>query len=301
MWSSNSRRAPHCAVLCCPALRPLQAHLYLVLEHAEAGDLRHLFEAWASVHALQQAQLQAQPGEAAPRPAMPPAMPEANARHLFMQLILALDYCHQLGIPNRDIKLENLLLAVRRDRYGCRVRDVGSPPYDRAAILSQLQITDYALKLAGVCVCARTRWCLKAADGAICHAWGSTSRRWPQRSAPPSACAGGCAGRRACMRSVGVHGQGHDQRAHDRAAQADDAMVMVMVMRGACAAQGSSPLALHGQHVHLLHGLQALTHACMHAPPCLLADFGLCKDTLQTSLPRSTVGTTQYMAPGAQT
>jgi len=38
------------------------------------------------------------------------ALPEAQARWLFQQLVLAVDYCHQIGISNRDIKLDNILL-----------------------------------------------------------------------------------------------------------------------------------------------------------------------------------------------
>ena len=32
-------------------------------------------------------------------------MPESDARCLFQQLIVAVDYCHKLGIANRDIKV----------------------------------------------------------------------------------------------------------------------------------------------------------------------------------------------------
>lgn len=38
------------------------------------------------------------------------ALPEPQARWLFQQLILALDYCHRIGVSNRDIKLDNILL-----------------------------------------------------------------------------------------------------------------------------------------------------------------------------------------------
>jgi len=33
-------------------------------------------------------------------------------RWFFQQLIIGLDYCHKMGIFNRDIKLENTLLQV---------------------------------------------------------------------------------------------------------------------------------------------------------------------------------------------
>jgi hypothetical protein len=38
---------------------------------------------------------------------------EAVARWFFQQLAVAVDYCHKRGVANRDIKLENTLLAVR--------------------------------------------------------------------------------------------------------------------------------------------------------------------------------------------
>lgn len=37
-------------------------------------------------------------------------LPEEGARHLFQELLVAVDYCHRLGIVNRDIKLDNLML-----------------------------------------------------------------------------------------------------------------------------------------------------------------------------------------------
>jgi serine/threonine-protein kinase SRK2 len=38
-------------------------------------------------------------------------LPEPDARWYFQQLTLALDYCHAKGVANRDVKLENTLLA----------------------------------------------------------------------------------------------------------------------------------------------------------------------------------------------
>lgn len=35
---------------------------------------------------------------------------EGEARWFFQQLIVGLDYCHQMGVASRDIKLENTLL-----------------------------------------------------------------------------------------------------------------------------------------------------------------------------------------------
>ena len=42
-------------------------------------------------------------------------MPELQCRRLFQQLAVSVDYCHRLGIANRDIKLDNLLLAPAND------------------------------------------------------------------------------------------------------------------------------------------------------------------------------------------
>jgi serine/threonine protein kinase len=39
-------------------------------------------------------------------------------RWFFQQLILAVDYCHKKGVANRDIKLENALLAVLNMQHG---------------------------------------------------------------------------------------------------------------------------------------------------------------------------------------
>ena len=41
-------------------------------------------------------------------------MSEDDARWIFQQLIVAVDYCHRLGIANRDIKVRYLHAATRR-------------------------------------------------------------------------------------------------------------------------------------------------------------------------------------------
>ncbi|KAK9915945.1 hypothetical protein WJX75_006306 [Coccomyxa subellipsoidea] len=38
-------------------------------------------------------------------------LPEPDARWYFQQLIFAIDYCHKMGVANRDVKLENTLLV----------------------------------------------------------------------------------------------------------------------------------------------------------------------------------------------
>lgn len=41
--------------------------------------------------------------------------PEAVARSLFQQMVCAVDFCHEKGVANRDIKLENFLTTVKGD------------------------------------------------------------------------------------------------------------------------------------------------------------------------------------------
>jgi serine/threonine protein kinase len=43
-----------------------------------------------------------------------------TCRWFFQQLILAVDYCHKKGVANRDIKLENTLLAASDVQHGSR-------------------------------------------------------------------------------------------------------------------------------------------------------------------------------------
>ncbi|KAL4452724.1 hypothetical protein ABPG75_008386 [Micractinium tetrahymenae] len=62
-----------------------QTHLVLAMEHAVGGDL---FKYVSSRRGL----------------------PEDEARWFFQQLMIAVDYCHRMGVSSRDIKLENALL-----------------------------------------------------------------------------------------------------------------------------------------------------------------------------------------------
>lgn len=64
-----------------------EKYLVLVLEYASGGDLAsHVFS-------------------------LPHGMPEQRARLIFQQIMLAVDFCHRMGIVNRDIKLENILIS----------------------------------------------------------------------------------------------------------------------------------------------------------------------------------------------
>ena len=66
-------------------------YLVLILEYAEGGSLRNLISSSAD-HRL----------------------PEAEARRIFQELILAVDYCHRMGISSRDIKPDNILLNAEK-------------------------------------------------------------------------------------------------------------------------------------------------------------------------------------------
>ena len=62
-----------------------QQHLVLVMEFAPGGDLFTYVRSRAG-------------------------LPEPEARWFFQQIVIAIDYCHRLGVCSRDIKLENTLL-----------------------------------------------------------------------------------------------------------------------------------------------------------------------------------------------
>lgn len=70
-------------------------HVAIVMEHACGGDLREYLE---------------RNDQRVPEG----GLPESQARRLFQQIAIAIDYCHRLGIAHQDIKLENVLL----DRIG---------------------------------------------------------------------------------------------------------------------------------------------------------------------------------------
>ncbi|CAK0733351.1 hypothetical protein CVIRNUC_000261 [Coccomyxa viridis] len=52
-------------------------------------------------------------------------LPESEARGIFQQLILAVDYCHRMGVANRDIKLENVLLGGDKKKPIIKLTDFG--------------------------------------------------------------------------------------------------------------------------------------------------------------------------------
>ena len=50
---------------------------------------------------------------------------EEEARWFFQQFIIGLDYCHRMGIANRDIKLDNILLHGPGSRPVVKICDFG--------------------------------------------------------------------------------------------------------------------------------------------------------------------------------
>lgn len=63
---------------------------------------------------------------------------EAEARVVFQQLVLAVDYCHKMGVANRDIKLENVLLVDRTSPLRIKLTDFGCCKSDRDSITKTL-------------------------------------------------------------------------------------------------------------------------------------------------------------------
>ena len=59
---------------------------------------------------------------------------EAEARGIFQQLILAVDYCHRMGVANRDIKLENVLLGGDKKNPVIKLTDFGFSKSDLDSI-----------------------------------------------------------------------------------------------------------------------------------------------------------------------
>ena len=47
------------------------------------------------------------------------------ARSIFQQVVVALDYCHRLGVVNRDVKLENCLIWKTSPNLHIKLTDFG--------------------------------------------------------------------------------------------------------------------------------------------------------------------------------
>lgn len=84
---------------------PTAHHLAIVMEFASGGDLSELID--------QRAQRNLD------------GMPEGDAAWFMQQLVCAVDFCHRLGIANRDVKLDNMLLHGAGPRPMLRICDFG--------------------------------------------------------------------------------------------------------------------------------------------------------------------------------
>ena len=101
----NHNKLDHPHVIALREIFPANNHLALVLDHAAAGSLRQ--------------HLAAAPGG---------RLPEAEARRMFQQLMLAVHYCHNMGVSSRDIKPDNTLLHPAEDgsnRLDVKLADFG--------------------------------------------------------------------------------------------------------------------------------------------------------------------------------
>ena len=57
---------------------------------------------------------------------------------MFQQLLLAVDYCHRLGVANRDIKLDNVLLTSSKKPTAIKLTDFGFCKGDKHSIAKSL-------------------------------------------------------------------------------------------------------------------------------------------------------------------
>ncbi|GAB4817033.1 hypothetical protein N2152v2_004079 [Parachlorella kessleri] len=118
-------------------------HLVLCMEYAPGGDL---FKVVSHLRGLS----------------------EDNARWFFQQIILAIDYCHRMGVANRDIKLENTLLdgsarpLVKLADFGFSKDEnyqsapgsrVGTPAYLAPEVIANVHGQSYDAKKADVWSC----------------------------------------------------------------------------------------------------------------------------------------------------
>lgn len=84
----NQSRLRHPLIVSIQEVLLTQSHLAIVMEYARGGDLFN-YTMRHGPHGR---------------------LVEQQARWIFQQLIIGLDYCHRRGVANRDLKLENLLL-----------------------------------------------------------------------------------------------------------------------------------------------------------------------------------------------
>lgn len=93
----NQFKLKHPHVIKLEELFITEEHLVLVMEYADGGDLFSYVRRRGRLR-------------------------EDTARWFFQQIILAIDFCHRMGVVNRDIKLENILLSSVSAGQGSRKR-----------------------------------------------------------------------------------------------------------------------------------------------------------------------------------
>ena len=87
---------------------------------------------------------------------------EPQARWLFQQLILAVDYCHKMGVSNRDIKLDNILLdKSTKGRPDWPIMKICDWGYARTGATSEACSKVVSVTLSGPCMLPR--------QGTSCH------------------------------------------------------------------------------------------------------------------------------------
>ena len=134
------------------------SYVLLVLEYAAGGSLRKHIKNWRASEAKAE-----EPSKG--------RLSEEEARRIFQQLMLGVDYCHRMGVSNRDIKPDNILLDehdnVKLADFGySKDQDVqslaktrlGTAAYTAPEIftLPQAQGRNYDAKAADVWSCAVT-------------------------------------------------------------------------------------------------------------------------------------------------
>ena len=75
-----------------------------------------------------------QPPDAECLTAVHTAVQEADARDIFRQLILLVDYLHRMGVAHRNIKLESIALEGDRKHPVARLVDLGPAVLPHASI-----------------------------------------------------------------------------------------------------------------------------------------------------------------------
>ncbi|KAK9795493.1 hypothetical protein WJX73_006956 [Symbiochloris irregularis] len=110
----NQSRLRHPLIVSIQEVFLTKSHLAIVMEYARGGDLFN-YTMRHGPHGR---------------------LIEQQARWIFQQLIIGLDYCHRRGVANRDLKLENLLLD-HDGKDGIRpllkICDFGYSKHDRSS------------------------------------------------------------------------------------------------------------------------------------------------------------------------